>query len=109
MVPVVVLPPLSQEPKPEMQQPGDQPARPGYSHASFWDTRYSKPASFDCWQPVAFWTKNWIKTSCSVHSSQDLPCLHVGCGNSTLQVSSTTECNGQDAHRTDAMVYVHNT
>jgi len=80
MVPVVVLPPLSQEPKPEMQQPGDQPARPGYSHASFWDTRYSKPASFDWF--FSYGAIGGILCSCL---RKDLPCLHVGCGNSTLQ------------------------
>ncbi|KAF5833501.1 S-adenosyl-L-methionine-dependent methyltransferase [Dunaliella salina] len=72
MVPVVL----------PMQQPVDQPsANPGYSHACYWDNRYSsKPTTFD-W----FFTYGAIGGVLCSCLPKDLPCLHVGCGNSTLQ------------------------
>lgn len=55
---------------------------PTYAREAYWDARYSEqPTTFD-W----FYTYPALRALiCGALVRKDLPCLHIGCGNSTLQ------------------------
>eukprot|EP00195_Chlamydomonas_chlamydogama_P006454 CAMPEP_0202899936 /NCGR_PEP_ID=MMETSP1392-20130828/9339_1 /ASSEMBLY_ACC=CAM_ASM_000868 /TAXON_ID=225041 /ORGANISM="Chlamydomonas chlamydogama, Strain SAG 11-48b" /LENGTH=421 /DNA_ID=CAMNT_0049586239 /DNA_START=342 /DNA_END=1607 /DNA_ORIENTATION=+ len=67
-------------------RPGD--IRPTYSAGAYWDGRYaSRQTNFD-------WFFNYpaLRAICGDHLiRKDLPCLHLGCGNSILQEGLATD------------------